>query len=771
MAIKVSFPIVGMHCASCAKNIERKLRSTPGVEAVSVNYGSEQATVDFDPTLTNLSYLSNAVTSLGYQAIVQKQSQKSPDELKEEAKKKELADLKRKVVVSGFLSVFIVLGSFPEWFSRFFVVLSITNYYQLLSHPFFLLILTSIVQLWAGWGFYQATWSGLKNRAASMDTLIALGTSAAYGFSVLTTLFGKQLALYGFLQLVYFDTAAVIITLILLGRYLEIKAKLHTSDAIKKLLHLQAKTARVVRDGKEVDLPLEQVKMGDMIRVRPGEKVPVDGQIIEGVSAIDESMVTGESIPVDKKVGDPVIGATLNKTGTFLFQATKVGKDTLLSQIVKLVAEAQSSRAPIQRLVDVISGYFVPIVLMLSVATFVVWYDFGTFAAAFTNMIAVLIIACPCALGLATPTAIMVGLGRGAERGILIKDAEALEIAHKTRVAIFDKTGTLTRGEPKVTGFAIMENIGEVVKNLKWKIPEKTPVEEFIRRIIRAVERLSEHPLSRAIVSYLSNLDNLKVSGFSAIEGFGVKGEVAGLPVLIGNKRLIEKEGIMRCAELDKKAEDWSNDGKTLAYVAIDGKNTALLALADILKEEASETVTALKKMGIEIWMITGDNEKTARAIGRQVGIDNVLAQVLPADKAVKVKEFKTINHERRTMNQVVAFAGDGINDAPALAAADVGIAMGTGTDVAIESAGITLLNRDLRSVVTSLRLSRATLSVIKQNLFWAFFYNVTLIPVAMGALYPLTGWLLNPALAAFAMAASSVSVVGNSLRLKGVKI
>ena len=746
--MKTSFPIIGMHCASCAKNIERALHKTQGVTDAAVNYGSEQATVDFDEKISDIKTIGKAVENIGYKAITDQQSEKTADQIKEEAKKKELAELKTKVVISSILSVFIVLGSFPEWFGNTLSRLS----YQLtatLTNPYVLLVLTIPVQFWAGWSFYQATWSGFKNRTAGMETLIAIGTSAAFGYSVLSFWFPTPK---------YFDTAAVIITLILLGRYLEAKAKAHTSDAIKKLLHLQAKTARVIRGGKEIDIPIEDVKVGDIVRVRPGEKIPVDGKISEGASTIDESMVTGESIPVDKKVGDIVIGATINKTGTFLFLATKIGSETMLSQIVKMVAEAQSSRAPIARLADVVSGYFVPIVLMTAVATFVIWFDTGTFSQAFTNMIAVLIIACPCALGLATPTAIMVGTGRGAEHGILIKDAEALEIAHKTKVAVFDKTGTLTRGEPKVTDVALTTDI---------------PQKELFRMSF-SLEKLSAHPLSRAIVGHVGDQGDVKVEDFRAIEGFGLSGNIAKTPVLIGNKRLMEKEHVTPSSELDKKSQKWMSEGKTLAYVAIDSprfrsgeagkKNVALIAIADTIKTEAKEMVDALKRMGVAVWMITGDNEVTARAIAKQAGIDQVLASVLPAEKANKIQELKR-------KNAIVAFVGDGINDAPALAAADVGIAMGTGTDVAIESAGITLLNKDLRMVASALKLSKTTLSVIKQNLFWAFGYNVTLIPVAMGVLYPITGWLLNPALAAFAMAASSISVVGNSLRLKGIKI
>lgn len=768
-----------MHCASCARLIEKKLKKTPGVIDAQVNYGSEQATVEYKDHDCNDETLAKAVEDIGYKAIIATKNSKSPDQIKEEAKKKELVELSKKVVVSAILSVIIVLGSFPEWFS--FVPSFITN-------PLLLLILATPVQFWAGKQFYQATWSGLRNRAASMDTLISIGTSAAYGYSLLNVLTSNPI--------LYFDTASVIITLILLGRYLEAKAKAHTSDAIKKLLHLQAKTASVLRprasrpersegppsasdtrrgslsassadrdDLIEMKIPIDQVRVGDIVRVRPGEKIPIDGKIIEGNSSIDESMVTGESIPVDKKTGDIVIGATINKTGTFLFQATKIGEQTMLSQIIKMVSEAQSSRAPIQRLADVISSYFVPVVLMLSVATFVVWFDTGTFSQAFTNMIAVLIIACPCALGLATPTAIMVGTGKGAEHGILIKDAESLEIAHKIKTIIFDKTGTLTRGEPKVTDIDFNEGI-KAMGLTKNQIGE----------LVASLENNSEHPLSKAIVHYFEKARRLNVQDFLAVEGFGVKGKISlrsdpanqgptFLHVLIGNKALMENEKVMRCAELDKKAEQWMNVGKTLAYVAIDKKHVALLAIADTIKAEAKETVSILKKIGIAVWMITGDNERTAKAIAAQTGIDNVLASVLPKDKEAKIHEFK------KEDGHTVAFVGDGINDAPALAAADVGIAMGTGTDVAIESAGITLLNKDLRMVVSAIKLSKATLSIIKQNLFWAFGYNVILIPVAMGILFPFAGLLLNPALAAFAMAASSISVVGNSLRLKGVHI
>ncbi len=750
---KTSFPIIGMHCASCARLIERQLKKTPGVSDAAVNYGSEQASVECDPSVATPEALAGAVAAAGYKAVVGDAPRKTasgsvmtPDDIKEEAKRNELAELKTKVIVSGVLSVVIMLGSFPEWFTGIFS--GISSIYALLAAPATLLLLTIPVQFWAGKSFYQATWSGLKNRTASMDTLIAIGTTAAFGYS-LTTLFPEPLEALGVPMTMYYDTAAVIITLILLGRYLEAKAKAHTSDAIKKLLHLQAKTARVVRGGKEIDIPIDQVKKGDTIRVRPGEKIPVDGTISEGSSSVDESMVTGESIPVDKKRGDTVIGATINRTGTFLFTATKVGNETLLSQIVTMVSEAQSSRAPIQRLADVVSGYFVPVVLMLAVATFVVWYDVGLPTQAFVNLIAVLIIACPCALGLATPTAIMVGTGRGAERGVLIKDAEALETAHKIKVAVFDKTGTLTRGKPTVTDI----------------IPVAKMNAHKVLSLAASLEMGSEHSLAEAIVSAATekNLPLTKVGSFRAIAGHGVTGSLAGKLLALGNRLLMAKQSVVYSVH-EKKIAALETQGKTVMLLASGKQLLGLIAIADTLKNDAKDMVAALKKMHITVWMITGDNPRTAHAIANQAGINHVLAGVLPQEKANKIRELKA-------NNAVVAFAGDGINDAPALAGADVGIAMGTGTDVAIESAGITLLNKDLRSVVTAIKLSKATLSIIKQNLFWAFAYNVILIPVAAGVLYPITGWLLNPALAAFAMAASSISVVGNSLRLKRVNI
>lgn len=750
---KKSFPIIGMHCASCAKLIEKNLLKTYGVMSASVNYASEKALVEIDSQKIKDKDIIKAVEGAGYKAIIVSERQdvkgKSADEIKDKEKKKELQDLKVKVIFSSILSVLVFVGSFPEWF---------TFIPKILSDPYVLLAFTLPVQFWAGWGFYQATWSGLRNRTASMDTLIAIGTTAAFGYSTITAIFGGHM---------YFDTAAVIITLILLGRFLEAKAKAHTSDAIKKLLGLQAKTARVVRNGKEEDVPIEDVIIGDEIRVRPGEKIPIDGVIIEGGSSIDESMVTGESIPIDKKIGDKVIGATINKTGSFIFKATKVGSDTMLSQIVEMVSQAQSSRAPIQRLVDIVSSYFVPVVLMIAVATFVVWYDFGVFSQAFTNLIAVLIIACPCAMGLATPTAIMVGTGKGAERGILIKDAESLETAYKIKTIIFDKTGTLTRGEPIVTDIITSQNSKLLPQNLLG--------------LAASLEQGSEHALAEAIVKSAKekDLSLRKAHDFKAIPGYGIEGKINGAKYVFGNRALMDRENI-EYGKYENEIKNLEKLGKTVMLIADGKKFLGMIGVADTLKPKVRDLVQTLEKKGIEVWMITGDNEVTAKAIAGQSGISNVIAGVLPDQKADKVKDLKfkihnlqtdSKNHKSRFINpnsaNAVAFVGDGINDAPALASADVGIAMGTGTDIAMEASSITLLNKDIYSVVTAINLSTRTLSIIKQNLFWAFGYNVVLIPVAAGILYPFTGWLLNPALAAFAMTASSISVIGNSLRLK----
>jgi Cu+-exporting ATPase len=560
----------------------------------------------------------------------------------------------------------------------------------------------------------------------------------------------------GLPEAMYFDTSSIVIALILLGRYFESNAKEQTGGAIKKLLGMQAKTARIVRDDKEIDISIDDVMEGDIIRVRPGEKIPVDGVIQEGESFIDESMITGESMPVTKIKGSPVVGSTINKNGSFLMAATKVGRDTMLSQIVKMVSEAQASRAPIQRLADLVSGYFVPAVLILSVATFVFWFDMGNPAVALTNMIAVLVIACPCALGLATPTAIMVATGRGAAKGILIKNAESLERAVKLTAIVFDKTGTLTVGKPTVT---------DIVKR-----KDTIYSEQGVLGIAASLEAGSEHPLGEAIIenAKLQNIEVQKASNFKSITGKGISGTVSGKKFYLGNRALMHLHNIS-IASFEEISTKLELDGKTVMFLGRLKKTVGVIAVSDTLKEGSVEAITALKKQGLAVWMVTGDNERTALAIAKAAGIENVLAGVLPDQKALKINELK--EHSQAVQKKsAVAFVGDGVNDAPALASADVGIAMGTGTDVAIESAGITLLNKDLRTVVSALTLSRKSMRVIKENLFWAFGYNVILIPVAMGVLYPL-GISLSPALAAFAMAASSLTVVGNSLRLKRVTI
>lgn len=737
---KKSFPIVGMHCASCAKLIERNLAKTPGVLKSSVNYGSEKATVEITEGL-NTEVLKKAVEKAGYRAIIKDAESRSADDIQKEAKAKELVDVKNKVIVSAIISALVFLGSFPEWFP--FVP-------EILNDYVFLLILATIVQFWAGKTFYHAIISGLKNRSASMDSLIALGTTAAYGYSAFIALFPDFAMSLGFSMMMYFDASVIVITLILLGRYLEAKAKAHTGDAIKKLLSIGAKTARVLRGNEEVDIPIEDVMEGDVLRVRPGEKIPVDGVVLTGSSSVDESMITGESMPVEKIKGDTVIGATLNKSGSFTFRATKVGRDTMLSQVIAMVSEAQSSHAPIERTADIVSSYFVPVVMMVAVSVFALWYIFSGFPEAFSTMIAVLVIACPCALGLATPTAIMVGTGRGAQKGILIKNAESLEIANKIDTIVFDKTGTLTLGKPSVTDVIIAGN--------------KLSQNELVC-IAASLEQGSEHSLAEAIVSYAKahKLKTQSVVSFQALSGRGIVGRVSKQKYFFGN-RLLMKENKIDYAEFDARVEKLENEGKTVMFLANDKVLLGVIAARDTIKDHVPESIKRLKNSGISVWMITGDTARTAKAIAEEAGIDNVVSGVLPKEKAEKIEELKAANAK-------VAFVGDGINDAPALVSSDVGIAMGTGTDVAIESAGITLLNKDIRTVLSAMSLSHKTVGVIKQNLLWAFGYNVLLIPIAAGALYPFFGIMLSPALAAFAMAASSISVVVNSLRLRSVKI
>lgn len=742
---KKTFAIKGMHCASCVRVIEKSLSKVPGVSAATVNLATEKASVTYDPGQVTDTDLVSAVANAGYKAMIEQELQSEGQQKQE--KQKELQSLRTKVILSLVLGGIIVWGSFP----------GIMQFSPLiLQNSFVQLLLAIPVQFWAGFGFYKAALPAFKHRTANMDTLVAIGTTVAFSYSAFVTIFPDVLRIIGIEPLVYFDVSTIIIGLILLGRYFEAKAKARTSEAIKKLIGLQAKTARILRDGKEIDVLISEVAVGDVIRVRPGEKIPVDGVILEGESSIDESMVTGESIPVDKTRGDSVVGATLNKTGTFTYKATKVGQDTLLAQIIKLVEEAQSSKAPIQRLVDLISAYFVPVVIMLAIITFVVWYVFGpqpAFLFAMLNMVAVLIIACPCAMGLATPTAIMVGTGLGAQRGILIKDAESLETAHKIDTVIFDKTGTLTYGKPVVTDVISTSQV-------KGSGPERSMLQ-----IAASIEKGSEHSLAEAIVKKgeAERVKFASVKGFKAIPGHGVEGEVEGKRIVLGNRRMMERERIL-IDDLRLKIEELENQGKTIMMLGVDGKLAGLIAVADTVKTGAKEAVRKLQEIGIEVVMITGDNQKTASAIAGQVGIRRVLAEVLPDQKEVEVKKIQA-------EGKVVGMVGDGINDAPALAEASVGIAMGTGTDVAIEAGNITLISSDLTSVVAAINLSRKTMRTIKLNLFWAFGYNIILIPVAMGVLYIPFGILLNPIFASAAMALSSISVVGNSLLLKKIKI
>ena len=741
------FPIVGMHCASCALNIARKLRKTEGVMSADVNYGSEKAVVSYDSDIVDVGKLAQAVEGAGteYKLVTGEEGRGGAGGMSvEELKRKELDDLREKMVVSAVLSAVVVVGSLGEW---------LTFVPQLLKSGTVQMLLTIPVQFWAGGVFVRAIVNGFRNRMAGMDTLIGIGTVTAFVFSTVNVLFPGIFRKEGGM---YFDTAAVIVTLILLGRFLEARAKSRTNEAIKKLLALSAKTARVVRNGVETDIPVEEVVVGDLIRVRPGEKVAVDGVVVEGGSAVDESMVSGESMPVAKKVGDNVIGATINKTGSFVFRATRVGGETMLAQIVKMVEEASSSKAPIARAADVVSAYFVPVVMITAIATFTWWYVFGaglTFS--LLTSIAVLIIACPCALGLATPTAIMVGVGRGAEMGILIRNAETLEIAGKVGRVIFDKTGTLTWGKPVVTDVVA----AKVSRGRKLG-------EESVVKLAASLEKGSEHPLAEAILEKAreKNYTLAEVSDFEAIAGMGVEGKVGGERVFLGNSRLVLGAG-GSLGEWEKKIADLEKEGKTVVLLGRgQGEILGLIAVADTVKDSARGGVESLKAMGVATVMITGDNKRTGEAVGRLVGVEEVLAEVMPAEKEAEVRRLQEGGAVK------VAMVGDGINDAPALAASDVGMAMGSGTDVAIESAGVTILNKDLESVARTLRLSRVTMRLIRQNLFWAFAYNVVLIPVAAGALSG-RGVLLNPMLASLAMAMSSISVVGNSLRLKSVRV
>ena len=826
---RVDLPIIGMTCAACARRIESSLARAPGVRRATVNFATSRATVEYDPNHTAVKDLIEIVKQVGYDIVGTARADFVVDDSARPSGSSRpleshlgrtkgvvaanfnlgtmqvrieylpslatIADLRRAIENLGYRVREMLTAAddatvgereaaardaeYRELSAKFWVaaVLSLPvlviamshGHLTQFNHPWInwlQLAITTPVVLYSGAHFYRGAWAAFRHRAADMNTLIAIGTGAAYLYSVAATVMPTFFAdaMQSGLMLgmsmggagatpVYFEAASVIIALILLGRLLESRAKGRTGEAIRRLMGLQAKTARVLREvdgqAREVDIPVEEVVPGDGVIVRPGEKIPVDGIVRDGASAVDESMLTGESMPVEKRSGDEVFGATINKTGSFRFEATKVGKDSALQQIVKMVQDAQGSKAPIARLADVVSGIFTPIVLCIAVATFVAWFMVGPqderFVIALVNFISVLIIACPCALGLATPTAIMVGTGKGAEYGVLIKGGESLEIAHKLQTIVLDKTGTITRGEPALTDVISAEGV----------------IEAELLRLAASAERGSEHPVGEAIVRGAAErgIELGDVRDFNAVAGHGIEASVDGRRLLLGNAKLMNDRGV-GIREVEGRASQLAEAGKTPMFAAIDGRFAGLLAVADPIKPESREAVAALKAAGLEVVMMTGDNPRTAQAVARQVGIDRVFAQVLPEDKARKVKDLQQ-EHKR------VGMVGDGINDAPALAQADVGIAIGTGTDVAIEASDITLVRGDLRGVVTAIALSRATIRTVKQNLFWAFFYNVVGIPVAAGVLYPFTGWLLSPILASAAMSFSSVSVVTNSLRLR----
>lgn len=807
---KAVLGITGMHCASCAQSIENSLKKADGVSGASVNFATARASIDYDSSKADSAKFIKLITGLGYGAfeidggktesggitlglkvigmdnthcvgtvggalntlpgiiskellvnenavitynpakvsesdIIKAIKDAGYDSIKEtgadrekDAREKEISTLKKKVTFSAILSILVFLLSFPEM-----IGLKLPSG---LPSGIVLFLLSTPVQFIIGKQFYTGAYMALKNRTSNMDTLIAVGTSAAYFYSVAAAIRPKV-----FGNAMYFDTGAVIITLILLGKYLEAIAKGRTSEAIKKLMGLRPKTARIIKNGKETEIFIDEVKAGDILVIRPGEKIPVDGKVIDGHSYVDESMITGEPIPVSKKKGDTVIGATINKNGFLKFMAEKVGKDTMLSQIIKLVEDAQGSKAPIQNLADMVSSYFVPAVISIAIFSFSYWYFIAgqTFVFALSIFIAVLIIACPCALGLATPTAIMAGTGKGAENGILIKSGEALETAHKLNTIVFDKTGTLTRGKPEVTNIVVAD---------------KYSYDGFIR-LAAAAEAGSEHPLAEAVMREAGRrkIDAQKVTAFETVSGKGIKAKLGKNKIAIGNRKLMADYLVKISPETESKIASLEHEGKTVIIISQDSLLIGLIAISDTLKENSKGAVERLQKMGLQTVMLTGDNERTAKAIAHQLGIDRVIAEVLPGEKADVIKMLQA-------EGKSVAMVGDGINDAPALAQANIGIALGSGTDVAMETGDIVLIKDNLRDVVTAIDLSKYTMKKIKQNLFWAFFYNIVGIPVAAGILYSSYGFLLNPMIAAGAMGFSSISVVSNSVMMKRYK-
>lgn len=738
MSDKIIFHIRGMTCAVCARRVEDGLLGAPGVISASVNFAAEKAYVAYDEKATDVAALQKTVSDLGYEALIEA-SLKPIEDIRED----DIRALKVKVACGAFLSVIIFVGSMQHWFGFLHFVPRDIMLYAMF-------VLTAPAVFWVGGRFFSGAIKAARQRTTDMNTLVAVGSFSAYAYSAAATFFPQYFERAGVSPHVYYDGAAMIITLILLGRLLESIARGKTSEAVRRLVALAPKTARVLRDHEEVDIAVEALRAGDVVVVRPGEKVPVDGEVLSGSSSVDEAMLTGESMPAAKEPGQKVFAATINKTGSFTMRADGVGADTMLAHIIRMVEAAQGSKAPIQRLADKVASVFVPAVFGIALITFVVWFFVPAepnFSRALINFVSVLVIACPCALGLATPTAIMVGTGLGAQSGILIKGGEALEKIHKLSVVVFDKTGTLTRGEPEVTDIVGAEGFDDR-QLLFWAA---------------TLEKTSEHPLAKAILKRASDERILPAAAndFLALSGMGAKADIDGKPAVIGNAMLMANQGLS-VAPLRERAEKLAADGKTVVYVAFGHEAAGLIALADVPKDSAKQAVERLRSKGLKVAMVTGDNAGTAKSIASQLGIDNVLAEVLPENKAGEIQKLQAAG-------DVAAMVGDGINDAPALAAADVGIAMGTGTDVAIETADITLIRDDLRLVPEAIALSLATMRIVKQNLFWAFIYNMIGIPIAAGVLYPAFGILLTPEFAAAAMAFSSVSVVTNSLRLKRV--
>ncbi|GAB3249801.1 heavy metal translocating P-type ATPase [Larkinella harenae] len=734
-SVRKTYPVLEMTCAACAVSVESMLKHTAGVVDAGVNYANQQAWVEYDPKAVTQQDLQNAVRSIGYDLIVDAED---PQEKQAEAQQRYYESLKNRTIWAAILSVpLVVIG-------MFFMTMPYANE--------IMLVLAAPVVFGLGRSFFTNAWKQARHGKANMDTLVALSTGIAFVFSTFNTVYPEFWHARGIHPHVYFESAAVIVTFILLGKLLEERAKSSTSSAIKKLMGLQPKTVRIVENDAETEVPVVSVRAGQVIVVRPGEKIPVDGTVVSGSSFVDESMISGEPVPVEKKAEQKVFAGTINQKGSFRFRADKVGADTVLAQIIRMVQDAQGSKAPVQKLVDRIAGIFVPVVIGIAVLTFVVWMIFGqenAFAQALLTSVTVLVIACPCALGLATPTAIMVGVGKGADHQILIKDAESLEMGHKVNAVVLDKTGTITAGKPAVT-------------NLEWQQTDT----ELLSSILYALESQSEHPLAEAVVEHLNSRGRKTVSleKFESLTGRGVAGQFEGKTYVIGNRHLLNERRISVSAAIEQRAQQWQQEAQTVVYFADDKTVLAVLAIADPIKESSKTAIQTLKKRGIEVYMLTGDNPQTAAAVAKTVGLTDFRAEVMPSDKAAFVKELQS-------RGKVVAMVGDGINDSQALAQADVSMAMGKGSDIAMDVARMTLITSDLGRIPQALELSRRTVRVIRENLFWAFIYNLIGIPIAAGILYPFNGFLLNPMIAGAAMALSSVSVVSNSLRLRSARL